>query len=197
MGAHLLDQPFWALDLGAPVTVEASSTEVMQETYPLASVVRYRFPARGTKPPVTLQWFDGGLKPPRPENLEPGRRIGDEGGGVIYYGTRGTLLHGTYGETPRLIPETSMMEYKRPAKTIPRSPGIHQEWVEAIKSGKKSTTDFSYSGPLTEMMLLGNIAIRMAKDNIVLEWDSAAMKVKNSPAADEHLQTMYRQGWSL
>jgi len=197
MGAHLLDQPYWALNLGAPTTVEASSTEVMKETYPLASVVRYRFPARGTKLPVTLQWFDGGLKPPRPDDLEPGRRLGDEGGGAIYYGTKGTLLHGTYGANPRLIPETRMMEYKRPPKTIPRSAGIHQEWVEAIKSGKKSTTDFSYSGPLTEMMLLGNIAIRTSKENVVLEWDPAAMKVKNLPAADEFLQTSYRVGWSL
>jgi hypothetical protein len=90
-----------------------------------------------------------------------------------------------------------MQEYKRPAKTIPRSLGILEEWVEAIKAGKKSTTDFSYSAALTEMMLLGNLAIRMAQSNVVLEWDSAAMKVTNLPEANEYVQKAYRQGWSL
>jgi predicted dehydrogenase len=197
MGAHFLDQPYWALSLGAPTSVEASSTEMNKETYPLASVVRYRFPARGKMPPVMLNWFDGGLKPPRPDDLEPGRRMGDEDGGVIYYGTRGKLLHGAYAGNPRLFPETRMQEYKRPAKTIPRSPGIQAEWIEAIKAGKKSTTDFSYSAPLTEMMLLGNVALRAQKDNVILQWDSAAMRVTNLSEANEYLQTPYRGDWSL
>ena len=197
MGAHFLDQPYWALNLGAPITVEASSTEMKKETYPLASILRYHFPARGKMPPVKLLWFDGGMKPPRPDDLEPGRRMGDEGGGVIYYGTKGKLLHGVYAGNPRLIPETKMLEYKRPAKTIPRSPGIHEEWIEAIKAGKKSTTDFSYSSALTEMMLLGNVAIRAAKDNVVLQWDAETMCVTNLPGANEYLQMPCREGWSL
>jgi len=197
MGAHFLDQPYWALNLGAPITVEASSTEMKKETYPLASILRYHFPARGKLPPVKLLWFDGGMKPPRPDDLEPGRRMGDEGGGVIYYGTKGKLLHGVYAGNPRLIPETKMQEYKRPAKTIPRSPGIHEEWIEAIKAGKKSTTDFSYSSALTEMMLLGNVAIRAAKDNVVLQWDAETMRVTNLPGANEYLQMPCREGWSL
>ena len=197
MGAHFLDQPYWALNLGAPITVEASSTEMKKETYPLASILRYHFPARGKMPPVKLLWFDGGMKPPRPDDLEPGRRMGDEGGGVIYYGTKGKLLHGVYAGNPRLIPETKMLEYKRPAKTIPRSPGIHEEWIEAIKAGKKSTTDFSYSSALTEMMLLGNVAIRAAKDNVVLQWDAETMRVTNLPGANEYLQMPCREGWSL
>jgi hypothetical protein len=197
MGAHILDQPFWALNLGAPTTIEATSTEVKKETYPIGSCLRYLFPARGKMPPVKLLWFDGGLKPPRPDDLEPGRRLGDEDGGVVYYGTKGNLMHGTYAKNPRLIPEPKMQAYKRPAKTIPRSPGIFEEWAEAIKAGKKSTTDFSYSAPLTEMMLLGNLATRMAEKNVVLEWDSAAMKVTNLPEANEYVQKVYRQGWSL
>jgi len=197
MGAHFLDQPYWALNLGAPITVEASSTEMKKETYPLASILRYQFPARGKMPAVKLLWFDGGLKPPRPDDLEPGRRMGGEDGGVIYYGTKGKLLHGIYAGNPRLIPETKMQEYKRPAKTIPRSPGIHEEWIEAIKAGKKSTTDFSYSSALTEMMLLGNVAIRAAKDNVVLQWDAEAMRVTNLPGANEYVQMPYREGWSL
>jgi predicted dehydrogenase len=197
MAAHLMDMPYWALNLGAPIAVEASSTEQKKETYPLASIIRFRFPKRGKMPPVTMLWFDGGLKPPRPEDLEPDRPIGDSGGGVIYYGTKGNLLHGTYGEGPRLIPETRMKEYKRPPKTIPRSLGIHEEWIAAIKAGKKSTTDFSYSGPLTETMLLGNIALRAAKNDLVLQWDSAAMRVTNLESANQYLQMPYREGWSL
>jgi hypothetical protein len=193
----VVDPVFWALDLGAPLTVQASSTEIKKDTFPLGSFLRYTFPARGKKPPVTLLWFDGGLKPPRPDDLEPGRRMGDDGGGVIYYGTKGKLLHGTYAENPRLIPETKMQEYKRPPKTIPRSPGILAEWIAAIKDGKKSTTDFSYSGRLTEMMLLGNVALRTAKENVILQWDEAAMKVTNLPAANEYLDQPYREGWSL
>jgi predicted dehydrogenase len=197
MGAHFLDQPYWALDLRAPVSVEATSTEIKPETYPLASAIRFKFPARGKMPPVTLSWYDGGLKPPRPEGLEDGRRMGDEDGAVIYYGSRGVLMHGAYGTSPRLVPESAMQAYKRPPKTIPRSPGIMEEWIQAIKEGKKSTTDFSYSGPLTETMLLGNIALRTAKDNVVLDWDPVAMRVTNFPAANEFLGRTYREGWSL
>jgi predicted dehydrogenase len=197
MGAHLVDQPFWALELGAPSTVEASSTEMKKETYPSSSIVRYQFPARGKKPPVKLTWYDSGLRPPRPEELETGRRMGDADGGILYCGTKGKLMHGTYADSPRLIPETRMQEYKRPAKTIPRSPGIHQEWIEAIKSGKKSTTDFSYASALTEMMLLGNVALRAGKENVILQWDSAAMRITNLESANEYLRMPYREGWSL
>jgi predicted dehydrogenase len=197
MGAHLLDQPFWALNLGAPDSVEASSTELKKETYPRSCIVRYRFPARGKMSPVTLTWYDSGLLPPRPEELEPGRRMGDADGGVLYCGTKGKLMHGCYASSPRLIPETRMQEYQRPAKTIPRSKGIHEEWIEAIKTGKKSTTDFSYASALTEMMLLGNVAIRAAKDNTMLRWDSSNLRITNDEAANEFLRMPYREGWSL
>jgi predicted dehydrogenase len=198
MGAHFIDQPYWALDLGTPATVEATSTPITKDTYPLASEIRFRFPARGKKSPVTLVWYDGGLKPPRPEELETDRKMGDSDGGVIYRGTKGVLMHGVYGGGPRLIPETRMKEYKRPPKSIPRSPGIHEEWIEAIKSGKRSTTDFSYAVPLTETMLLGNIALRASlKDNGVIHWDSAAMRVTNLPEMNEFLEMPYREGWSL
>jgi hypothetical protein len=90
-----------------------------------------------------------------------------------------------------------MQEYKRPAKTIPRSKGIHEEWIEAIKEGKQSTTDFSYASALTEMMLLGNVAIRAAKDNMTLKWDSANLRITNDEAANEFLRMPYREGWSL
>jgi len=148
-------------------------------------------------PPVKLMWHDGGLMPPRPEDLEPGRMMGDSGGGALFVGDKGKLMCSTYGKNPRIIPESSMKEYKRPEKTIPRSPGIHEEWIEAIKTGKKSTTDFSYSGPLTEVMLLANIAVRMKDQKTVLEWDGANMTFTNMPEANQYLMTEYRIGWSL
>jgi predicted dehydrogenase len=197
MGAHILDHPYWALDLKYPVSVHASSTQFTEDAYPLASVIKYRFPKRGKNPPVDLYWYDGGLTPPRPEILEPGRRMGDGGGGVLFIGKKGMLMCGTYGSNPRLIPESRMQDYRRPEKSIPRSPGIHAEWIEACKSGKKSTTDFSYSGPLTETMLLGNIAVRAKDSNKTLEWDPVKMEITNHPEANAFLSMAYRDGWNL
>lgn len=197
MGAHIMDQPFWALKLEYPETIQATSTPFNAETYPMASIVTYTFPARGDMPPVVLKWFDGGLLPPRPDDLEPGRRMGDSGGGCIFYGSRGKLMCSVYGENPRLIPETKMQEYQRPEKTIPRSPGIHQEWIEAIKNGTQSTTNFDFSSKLTETMLLGNLAIRMSDKNTILEWDAENMKVKNLEEANQYIHKEYRKGWSL
>jgi len=197
MGAHLLDPPFWALDLGHPSTVQASSTKFTKDSYPLAEIVTYQFPARGKLPPVKLVWYDGGLMPPRPKELENGRMMGDESGGCLFVGKKGLLMCGTYAENPRLVPEELMRSYERPAKTIPRSPGIHEEWVAAIKAGKKSTTDFEYSGPLTEVMLLGNIAVRMQEAKTVLEWEPETMEFTNLPEANAFLHKEYRTGWSL
>jgi hypothetical protein len=197
MGAHLIDQPFWALKLGAPKRIQASSTKYTKDSYPLAEIVTYEFPEREGMPPVRLIWYDGGLMPPRPKELPQGRRLGDEGGGCLFVGDKGMLVCSTYGENPRLLPDELMRDYKRPEKTIPRSPGIHEEWIAAIKEGKKSTTDFSYSGPLTEMMLLGNIALRFKDDNVVLEWDSENFKFTNVPEANQYLHKEYRSGWEL
>lgn len=197
MGAHLIDHPFWALDLGQPLSVQASSTIYSDEAFPVASIVTYEFAARDNMPPVKMTWYDGGLLPERPDELEPGRMMGTGGSGVFYYGDKGMLMHGDYGNGPRLIPETKMKEYQKPEKTIPRSPGIHEEWIEAIKNGGKSTTDFSYSGPLTETMLLGNVAILMKKRNTKLLWDSANMKFTNMEDANELVHYQYREGWSL
>ncbi len=197
MGAHILDHPFWALKLGHPKYVQASSTQFTEDSYPVAEVVTYDFPARGKMPPVRLKWYDGGIMPPRPEELEDGRMMGDSGGGGLFVGDKGKLMYSTYGKNPRIIPESKMREYQRPEKTIPRSPGIHEEWVEAIKKGKKSTSDFSYSGTLTEVMLLGNVAVATKEHNTKLEWDGKKMEITNLPDANEFLHMEYREGWSL
>ncbi len=193
MGAHILDQPFWALNLDFPDTVVATSTPYSDETYPQASIVTWTFPEKDGRDPVKIVWYDGGLLPPRPVELEPGRKMG----ACIYYGSDGMLMHNTYGDSPRLIPETAMKEYDLPEKTIPRSPGIYQEWIDAIKNGGKSTTDFEYSAKLTEMMLLGNIAIRMKDKDTILEYDGEKGEFTNVDEANQYLDTKHAKGFEV
>jgi predicted dehydrogenase len=202
MGCHILDPAFWALELGPPSTVEATSThydpEVAAETYPRACIVRYTFPARGNRPPVKLTWTDGRLLPPRPPEMEPGRAL--PGSGALLIGVKGTILHGSHGaDGVRIVPETRMQEYKRPAPTLRRVTGSHEgDWIRAIKEGAGAvppSSPFDYGGALTEMVLLGVLAIRM-KDTR-LEWDSANLRFTNSEKANELLHIPYREGWTL
>jgi len=194
MGCHIIDPAFWALKLGHPTSVQAISMPVNSETAPLASRVDYEFPARGDMPPVKLSWYDGELRPTDPEELEPGRRMGSANGGTLFVGDKGKLVCGCYGKNPRLIPETKMKEYKRPPKTIPRVKGHSQDWIEACKGGKPACSNFNYAGPLTEMVLLGNVAIRTGKK---LYWDGPNMRVTNIPEANKYLRREYRAGWTL
>ena len=197
MGAHIMDQPFWTLKLDAPDTIQASSTEFNTETYPVASEVTFTFPARGEMGPVKLVWHDGGLMPARPAELEDDRMMGSHEGGSLFIGERGKLICSTYAENPRLIPESKMREYKLPEKTIPRSPGIREEWIAACKGGPPTTSNFDYAGKLTETMLLGNLAIRLKEKNTILKWDSANLRITNLDEANDFIQMKYRQGWGL
>jgi len=200
MGAHLIDQPFWALRLGHPLTVQASSSKYTKDSYPVAEIITYKFPARGARGPVKMVWYDGGLMPARPDLavLEDGRMMGDDGGGVLFVGSKGMIVCSTYGDNPRILPEKLMQDYKRPAKTIPRSPGIMEEWIAAIKAGKKSTTDIpAYSDPLTEVMLLGNVALRFKDAKVALQWDPVKMEFPNLPEANPFVHKECRMGWSL
>lgn len=195
MGCHLMDAPYWALDLGYPATVEASSTAVNDETAPLASMVHYTFPARGNKPPVKLTWYDGGLLPPRPEELPDGHPMGNQNGGVIFVGDKGKILASDENaRNPRLLPVSLAKSFPAPPKTIPRSPGHHKEWIEACKDGEPAKANFDYSGPLTENVLLGNVAIRVGKK---MYWDGRNMKCSNAPEANDYVQCAYREGWTL
>lgn len=197
MGAHIFDIPYANLDLEYPTTVEASSTVFNGDSWPVAELISYKFPERNGKPPVELTWYDGGMMPPRPEELEPGRRMGDGDGGILYYGTKGKIMCGCYGSSPRIIPETKMREYKQPKKTIKRSPGIHQEWVESIKNNVQATSNFEYASKLVETMMLGNIAIRMAPKYTVLDWDGEKGEFTNMPEANEYLIREYSEGWTI
>lgn len=195
MGIHNLAPVFDALQLGPPLRVHASSTPVFKETVPLASMVHYEFGARGAQPPVKLHWYDGGLLPARPHELEEDRPLDPEDG-IILVGDKGTILvKGWGGENPRLLPESKHREFKPPRKTLPRSVGHHKEWIHACKSGTPTASSFAFAGPLTEAVLLGSIAIRM--QGAPLHWDSDQMKIPNVPEAEELLHYEYRSGWEL
>jgi predicted dehydrogenase len=192
MACHNLDSAFWALHLGHPVSVEASSTPISTETTPLASTIHFKFPARGDMPPVTVSWYDGGVKPPRPDELEEGRGLGDNG--ILFIGDSGKILCDGWSRSPRLIPESRMQEYKRPPKTLERSKGHLRDWIDACKGGKQASSNFDCSGLMTEVILLGNVALRTGKK---LYWDGAAMKATNAPEAEAFIKPAYRAGWGL
>jgi predicted dehydrogenase len=193
IGCHTLDPVFRALKLGAPLSVQASSTLVNTETYPLGSMVTYRFAARGAHPPVTLTWYDGGLRPPRPEVMEDGPEMGPNG--TLYVGDKGVMLDLT------IFPESRRQAYEPPPRTIPRSPGHYQEWLAACKGGPAAGSNFDWAGPLTEAVLLGNIALRRQLreklTHCALEWNPEALRITNLPEANEFLHQPYRDGWHL
>jgi hypothetical protein len=146
-------------------------------------------------PPVKLHWYDGGILPNRPEGLEDMRSLPREDG-LLFVGEKGDILvSGWGGESPRLIPESKMKSYELPPKTLPRSIGHHQEWIEACKKGTTTRSNFDFAGPLTETVLLGLISIRLGGKK--LYWDSKNQSVKNSPEANELLHYQYREGWTL
>lgn len=201
MGCHILDPAFWALDLGAPTQVQATSThwmpEVSSQTFPRASIVRYKFPENKNCGPIDLTWYDGRLLPPMPEALEPGRQL--PGSGALIIGDKGAIMHGSHGASEvRIIPESKMQVYKQPAKTIPRIAEGHEgDWIRACKEGKDgvpASSNFDYGGPLTEMVLLGMIAIQTK--NQILKWNSDEMKFDNE-AANQLVHSEYRDGWKL
>jgi predicted dehydrogenase len=193
IGCHQLDPVFRALKLKHPESVGAVSTRVNKETFPLASVVTYRFPAREGLPPVKVVWYDGGLRPERPDALPDGVALPPTG--RILVGEKGVLVRNT------IYPESRRAEYREPAPSLPRSPGHHKEWADAAKGGKPAGSNFDWAGPLAEAVLLGNVALRpqlrgkMAETR--LQWDPVAFKVTNVPEANEFLSRPYRQGWSL
>jgi len=191
MGAHIFDAPIWALNLGMPTRIQATSTPFSNDYMPLAELVTYEFPARGYLPPVKVTWCDGGLRTPRPFCLENGRAVQD----AMYVGDKGIIMHGSHGSMPHLVPEDK--DYKYPDPWLPRTKNIREDWIEAIKNGRKSCNDFSVSSKLTEIMLLTNIAVKMQKTHQTLEYDAANMKITNLPEANSLFHYEYRNGWSL
>ena len=194
MGCHQFDPVVKALKLEGPTSIYASSTELFPETFPKASIIYYDFPARENKPPVKVIWYDGGLKPERPPELETGRDFGEWNGGLLFIGDEGKLLASATGQNPRLIPEAKMKSYKRPPQSLPRSIGHYEEWVAACKGGPAAGADFSYGGPLTEIVLLGNIAVRTRRR---LNWEKKTGRFIDDNEANAFLKEPYFHGWSI
>jgi predicted dehydrogenase len=212
MACHVMDAAYTVLKLGYPTSVQThvayivsavqrpdgtvgSRRQEYKDSFPPAEIVHYTFPARSKDlPEVKLHWYDGGLLPERPEELEPDRRLPESG--TIFVGDKGKLMSETYSESPRLIPESAMQRYKRPKKTLPRVAGSHeQNWIDAIKGKTKATSNFDYSGPFTETVLLGCLGVMFPGRKLL--WDGPNMKVTNVPEANEFVQHHYREGWSL
>ncbi|HIG30676.1 MAG TPA: Gfo/Idh/MocA family oxidoreductase [Verrucomicrobiales bacterium] len=194
IGCHQLSAVFKALKLGHPASVEASSSnnqlkpEIANETAPGSSITRWHFPTEGDRAAVDITWWDGGLKPPRPDELEPGRAFA-EGDWLLVVGDKGKM----YGH--RIIPESRGKEIGKPPRVLSRSPGHYKEWFEACKGGPAAGSDFvNHAAHLAEVVLLGNIAIRT---NEKLLWDGPDMRFTNSEAANQLINPPYRSGWEL
>jgi Oxidoreductase family, C-terminal alpha/beta domain len=209
MAAHLIDHPYWALGLTYPTSVEATFTPFgvdlknQRVSYPMGSHVVYRFPARGSQPPVKLTWMDGGLMPARPEALPDNVQL-DGGGGAIFIGEKGILVHGTYAAKPQLYPQSLMEEAARVPKTyfrVEKTAGPNGEakhrmnWINAIKGKEKATCPFEYATHLTETMLLGVVAMKTGQSKKIY-YDGEKGQITNNADANQYLQREYRKGWS-
>lgn len=191
MACHTMNMAFWALNLRDPVSVEAETSGVNGETFPKWSIVRYQFPQRGDLAPCKLVWYDGGQKPP--VELLQGEQMADSG--LLLIGSEGTLYSpGDYGTPFVLLPREKFANYQPPAPSIPRSPGHHQEWINACKGGPAAMSNFDYASALTETALLGNLAIITGER---INWDARRMKAVNCPKADKIIRPTYRKGWTL
>ena len=189
MGCHTMDACFWALRLGAPSRVSAHVEGGSDFSCPAGSIITYEFPARGELPPVVVKWFDGCCRPPRPAALEEGMEM--PGSGQLYFGSKGVIMDaGDYCENPHLIPRSARRGFKRPPKTLPRvANGHYQNWLDGIRGRVAApVSNFEYASPLTEMAMLGAVAVRSRTS---FNWDSAAMRCDN-PDAQRYIDKTYR-----
>jgi predicted dehydrogenase len=188
LGSHWIDLPFWALDLDAPLSIEAGGPPPHPEIAPASMWAKYEYAPLGDRRGLTLTWYQGVEKP---EIWKQGG-IPQWGSGVLFIGTRGMILS-DYNQHV-LLPEDQFKGFEPPPKTIPDSIGHHQEWIHACKTGDPTTCHFGYSGPLTEANHLGNVAYRSGKK---LQWDTRNLRIPNAPDAERFLGREYRKGWSL
>ncbi len=196
IACHAMDAGFWTFNLRDPARITAESTPLFEETAPAASRIEYDFPATDSRPELKVVWRDGGLNPPRPALLRDHESLPSPSG-QLFVGDDGLLSAGIYGEEPRLYPEKLHAEVvaNPPAVKYPRSKGVYQEWIAACKGEGVPGSNFAdHSAPLTEMVLLGNLAVRTRE---VIEWDVKKGKAANVEAANRFIDEPYRDGWSL
>ena len=214
IGCHAFDPVFRALKLGAPLSVQGSSTRVNKETFPVGAIVTWEHPARSADiqahnvhvrglsgrdagaiamPPVRVTWYDGGLRPPRFPGLPDGQLMGDNG--KLFVGTKGMLLNN------KIYPESRAKEVGDVPRTLPRSPGHYKEFIAACKGGPAPGSNFNFAGPLAEAVLLGNVPLRVdLRDDLTrykLLWDAAGLRFTNLDDANAFLKREYRAGWSV
>ena len=204
MGIHNLDTAYWGLELGTPTSVSIKDCSpsltdpAAKETAPLWSILELQFPARGTKPAVTMLWYDGGKLPPN--ELFQGEKLITHDGGSLVIGTKGTLFTRTWhgGETDvdrfLLLPRKQFEGVQMPAPTLPRTPSHHHEWASACLGKGTTLSPFSYASVLTESLLLGNVALRAGK---TIQWDRDGMRAVGCPEADPFVRPQFRAGWSF
>ena len=197
MACHIMDASFWTLQLNHPTRVTAESSQLFTETAPRGSRITYEFPASGSRPPVTVVWRDGNITPTRPHDWPADRPWPFDSSGQLWIGDSGTLVAGTYGEDPRLSDEKKNAELMAhpPAQKYPRTKGVYAEWTTAIREGKQPGSNFpGHAGPLTEMVLLGNLALRLGRP---VELDPASGKILTPGIPAEWIEPVYREGWKL
>lgn len=194
MAVHNLDPAFYALNLGAPVSAEAQTSGLAPESYPAWQIITFQFSGAGGRPPLKMVWYDGGKLPPKPKDIGPDFALADNG--IIFVGQKGTILCGGWSGPPRLFPPELKQEFQPPPKTIPRSIGHRAEWIKACKDKKPedAKAGFAYSGPFTEALLVGNLAVRLRKKIL---WDSEHMRATNAPEAEALIRKRYRDGFGI
>ena len=199
MGAHLVDHPFWALDLDMPTTIETVSTRFNGVSYPHATTTYYEFPAKGARPALRMTWYDGDMTPPTPPELGAEELNGE--GGILYLGTRGKMLQDTYGLNPRILPKAKHDATRIPARILPRIPGGmggHEvNWLESIQGTQQISSPIEFAARLTEVMLLGVVALRAGAK---IHYDGPAMRITNTVMPEgrnfnDLLTREYRTGW--
>ena len=197
IGCHSMDASFWALDLGYPSRIEAESTKLFAETAPAVSRVTYTFPAKGTRPQITVVWRDGSLYPPRPREVAEAALWPPDNSGQLWIGDDGKLAAGIYGENPRLLDEARQADItaRPPAQKYPRTEGVYAEWIAACKGGRPAGSNFpDFAGPLTEMVLLGNLAVRAGHP---LDVDPRTGEIKTPGVPAEYIKPPFRPGWGI
>lgn len=207
MACHTANMPFRALKLGYPTSIEAETSGFNGESYPKSSKIRFEFPAREGLAPVSFFWYDGGNKPSRDtaehvlsylgkQKDKEGKPISDlPGSGCLLVGDKGHIFSpDDYGSRFFLLPEKEYVDFKGPDQTIPRSPGHYKEWLDACKGGKPAFSNFDIAAYLTEIILLGCVAIRAGKK---IEWNGPKMKSTNAPEVAKFVKRDYRKGWKI
>lgn len=191
MGCHLFDGPYQALNLKYPTSVEAVGEPLLPDSGPQWTIITYEFPKRGALPPVKLVWYDGGKSVP--PSLMDGVALKKDFNGSLFIGEKGKLLV-EHNSAPVLLPEAQFKDYKMPTTPLVDASVHYKQWVDVCLNGGKTGCNFDYACPLTESVLLGNVAFRTGKK---LQWDAKRMKATNCPEADAYIQYHYREGWSL